>query len=359
MNLFLKRFKRRFIFKDKIKMTPTVFLSLFLIFTITLLTGMCTIFPKKKVLIYDGEEKIGHIHSNNEENLNFCVNEYLKTMGKEIKQNDTTKVEKLSNGNFEFKINRAIKINLNLFGKEKVVFLKQNQTVEDLLKDLKIDSTNSKIHVTPNLDAVLKENDSVQLQECEVKTKDENFQTQDLPEEQVKDLNLEEGKTVVLSNPVPRKIRKYVECKYVNGKLVDQKQKEEIVENGVAKKIAIGQKTKAEKNSLAKKPKPQQPQPQPKENPQPQAKPKVNPQPQPQQPQVDVNGKKVLVGYSTAYVAKGKTARMGPARFFMFVLTLKFIPYEKSYLFKGYGSCVVGNFVVLLFKERVFGKCLL
>lgn len=356
MNLFLKRIKRRFIFKDKLKMTPTVFLSLFLVFTMTLLTGMCTIFPKKKVLIYDEGEKIGSIHSTNKENLNSCVKEYLKTIGKEIKQKDVTKIEKLSNGNYEFKIKRAIKINLKLFGKEKVVYLKQNQTVKDLLKEFDVDTTNSKVHITPSLETVLKENDTVIVQNCEVEIKNENFEFIDLPEEQVEDSKLEQGKTVVKVNPVPRKVKKFVECKYVDGVLVEQKQKEEIVEKGVAKKIAVGKKQEAKKTENkkledkkqeakkleAKKKEPKkQPVAKKKEPKKLEAKNKeANP---PLEAKPDTTGKRVLCGYSTAYVAKGRTARLGPAKFGVVAVNPKVIPYGTKLFIEGYGTCVAGD----------------
>ena len=305
MNLFLKRFKRSFIFKDRIKMTPVVFLSLFLIFTMTLLTGMCTIFPKKKVLIYDGEEKIGYIHLNNEENLNFNVNEYLKTIGKSIKQNDITKIEKLGNGNYEFKINRDV--------------AKQDDNFETKIEDVK-------------------------------------FELIDLPEEQVEDLNLEQDKTVVLKSSIPRKIKKYVECKYLNGELVEKKQKEEIVEEGVARKISIGKKDinnkqqeKAEQEK-AKQEKAKQEKAKQEKAKQEKANSQKKDTPQANQ---NLSGKKVLCGYSTAYVAKGRTSRMGPARVGVVAVNPKVIPYGTKLFIEGYGNCVAGDLCGAACKGKV------
>ena len=74
-----------------------------------------------------------------------------------------------------------------------------------------------------------------------------------------------------------------------------------------------------------------------------------------QKPQlhIDADGRKFFVGYSTAYLARGKTSRMGPARFGVVAVDPKLIPYRTKLFIEGYGHCVAGDLCGAACKGKV------
>ena len=85
----LKSYKLLKKYKLIFKTMPTVLLCLFLTFTVTILTGMCAIFPKKNIVVYDGDEKVGTIHTSSK-NLEETINNYLYSKRKKkLQKNDT------------------------------------------------------------------------------------------------------------------------------------------------------------------------------------------------------------------------------------------------------------------------------
>ncbi len=330
---------------------PTVFFALFLILTVTILTGMCAIFPKKKVKVYDGDEKVGVVHILNE-NVDDCLNGFLSENNLDvIKENDLYELNQIKDGEFEIKIKRGFPLDVSVFGETKTVDVNSNFTVGDVLNLLNIEKDDN-ITVTPDIDDLVDADTKIEVIKTEKQVT--NLKRQEIPYnvKQVFDDSMPEGKTVVKQEGINGVKEVYQENLYNDGKLIKVENKENIIQPGREKIVVVGKKkdnkTKNAKDAnkdankkvdvvknKASQPKPKKAEPAHK-----------NPNKthnEAENENFKKNSKKVLKGVATAYLAKGNTARMGPARPGVVAADPKVLPYGTRVYITGYGPAVVGD----------------
>ncbi len=329
---------------------PTALLSLFLIFTVTILTGMCAIFPKKDITVYDDEEKIGTIHMNSK-NLKEALNNYLfyKKRGK-LKDNDLYSLKELGNKKFEARINRGFDIKAQVFGKNQNVNAKAGDSVLDVLKSLGINEMTN-LEISPEVGA--KVTPQTELKIIKINQKKEQEQQVKIPYgvKVIKNKNLHKNERVVQQKGVEG-------CKHVyclktydesNGNLIREEKKEDILKQPQEEIVQVGVKEIKDKNHNVKvdiansktstkklnKDSKKAVNKQNGKKPAAEQKPVLGPIPK--------EYSKVYHGTATAYVAKGRTARMGPARVGVVAANPKVFPYGTKLYVEKYGHCVVGD----------------
>ncbi len=338
---------------------PTVFFALFLILTVTILTGMCAIFPKKKVKVYDGDEKVGVVHILNE-NVDDCVNGFLsKNKLSVIKENGSNDLNKVKNKEFEGEMKKGFPLDVSVFGETKTVNINSNLTVGDVLNLLHV-KKDKDVTVTPNIDVVVDFDIEIAITRTEKRIT--NLKKQKIPYnvKQVFDDSMPEGKTVVKQEGINGVKEVYQENLYNDGKLIKVENKENIIQPGREKIVVVGKKkdnkTKNAKDAnkdankkvdvvknKASQPKPKKAEPAHK-----------NPNKthnEAENENFKKNSKKVLKGVATAYLANGNTARMGPARPGVVAADPKVLPYGTRVYITGYGPAVVFKINVLLVRE--------
>ena len=119
---------------------PAICLSLFLVFTVAILTGMCSMFPKVTVIVYDENEAIGELNLTWERNKSDAnlYRSYVRRIleKKHLKSLDDLDVIEFdeSGEKVEFIIKRAFDVKCKIFGEEKVLKVSPGETVESLLE---------------------------------------------------------------------------------------------------------------------------------------------------------------------------------------------------------------------------------
>ncbi len=301
---------------------PTVFFALFLILTLIILTGIRAIFPKKKVKIYDGDEKIGVVRNSNE-NIDDCVNTFLsKNKLSVIKENGSNDLNKVKNKEFEGEMKKGFPLDVSVFGETKTVNINSNLTVGDVLNLLHV-KKDKNVTVTPNIDVVVDFDIEIAITRTEKRIT--NLKKQKIPYnvKQVFDDSMPEGKTMVKQEGINEVKEVYQENLYINGKLVKVENKENIIKSGREKIVLVGKKkdNKTIKNELTDK----------------------NLNKNYNEDELKKNSKKILKGTATGYLAKGNTTKMGPARPGVVAADPKVLPYGTRVYITGYGPAVVGD----------------
>jgi len=156
----LKRYKLLKKYKLIFKTMPTVLLCLFLTFTVTILTGMCAIFPKKSIVVYDGDENIGTIHTSSK-NLKEAINNYLYSKRKKkLEDSDTYSLSEVDKNNSEARITRSFEIYVKVFDENKKVTVNFKDTVLDVLNALGLSETEG-LDVSPSLETKVTEETNI------------------------------------------------------------------------------------------------------------------------------------------------------------------------------------------------------
>ncbi len=347
---------------------PAVCLSLFLVFTVAILTGMCSIFPKVTAIVYDEGEAIGELNltwERNKSDVNLYRGYVKKILeDKHLERLDDLDVVELDENdeNVDFIIKRAFDVKCRIFGEEKVLSASQGETIESLLKRNGIKEQEG-IFSSPPMEATI---EKTKEDEDEVRVIVDKFEKEVVEEkEETIPFAIKEEQDDSLKNN-ERKLKQKGENGvkkvfringYMNGELKEEITKEEVIKPVVDEIYLVKKPTpkKVEKTNESKPPaKPPLPQSPPVEK-----KEKIEkPKPQPKDSKNNIvkespaappgnlpMGKvvKVLQGPATAYVAKGYTSKMGPARYGVVAANPKEIPYGTRLYVVGYGECVVGD----------------
>lgn len=332
------------------KMMPTVFLSLFLIITVSFLTGMSAIFPKREVEIYDEEEKICKLHtvkSNYDEIIKDVLFSYK---AKPLEGKDYYTVREEDNG-CEIKIKRGFNLNVNLPGRSENVEVARGSKVLDVLKDLDVEMAPN-LYVTPDLEEIVEP--STKIDVVKVERKNSGIKKVIFPYEKkiVLDNSLAKGEKKLKQKGVAGEKETWFEEIYANGSLIKKESKEKIIKPAVEEIVVIGDKKVNENNSKEKnneKKRANSAQPE---------RFKSTKSAEVTDEFITINGvkhrvKKKISGRATAYAARGRTARMGNARRGIVAANPKVLPYNTKVYIPGYGFAVVGDYCGAACKGKV------
>ncbi len=331
-----------------LRMMPTVFLSLFLIITVSFLTGMAAIFPKREVEVYDEEEKICKLHTVKSDYDEIVKDVLLLHKRDSLEDKDFYTVKEEGNS-CEIQIKRAFNLDVNLFGKDEKIKVAKESNVSDVLKDLNVEL---KDDVYVNLDPETIVESETKIDVTKVERKKEGFKTIDVPYpvKNVFDDSLKKGEKKIKQKGVVGKKEIWTEKIYSNDKLIEEENKENIINPAVEEIVVIGNKKVDENNSKEKN----------------NEKKRSHSTPPGRSTQsaevtdefITINGvkykvKKKLNGQATAYAARGRTARMGNARRGIVAANPKVLAYNTKVYIPGYGFAVVGDYCGAACKGKV------
>ena len=196
-------------------MMPAVFLSLFLILEVFLLTGMCgKIIPRNRWMIHDGNDVKELYLTLDDKDVNIL--ELLKENGVELKENDFY-VTDLKNEKKDIYVNRAFDVCVNFLGEEQMVCVKKGDCVGDVLIKLGISLEDGYV-ITPEIDSVVLKDTKIEIK------KDEHTKKQDYGFKNLRQTNLKKEETKSLNDKnfnVKKNDNKF------DKKQKDKKQKEE------------------------------------------------------------------------------------------------------------------------------------
>lgn len=353
---------------------PAICLSLFLVFTVAILTGMCSMFPKVTVIVYDENEAIGELNLTWERNKSDAnlYRSYVRRIleKKHLKSLDDLDVIEFdeSGEKVEFIIKRAFDVKCKIFGEEKVLKVSPGETVESLLERNGIEEQEG-IFSSPPMQSTIEEIEEYEnkvrviVDKFEKNIVEEKEETVPFAVREEQDSSLKDNERK-LKQKGENGIKKVFRINgYMNGELKEEITKEEIIKPVVDEIYLVKKPTqkKVEKPAPpAKPPLPQSPIEKKEKVEKPKAKPKDSKnnivEEKPAAPVANVPvGKvvKVLQGIATAYVAKGRTARMGPARYGVVAVNPKVIPYGSWLYIPGYGECRAGDLCGAACKGKV------
>lgn len=191
-------------------MMPAVFLSLFLILEVFLLTGMCgKIIPRNRWMIHDGNDVKELYLTLDDKDVNIL--ELLKKNGVELKENDFY-VTDFKNEKKDIYVNRAFDVCVNFLGEEQMVCVKKGDCVGDVLIKLGVSLEDGYV-ITPEIDSVVLKDTKIEIK------KDEYIKKQDHDYKNLRQTNLKKEETKSL-NGKGLNVKK-------NDNRFDKKQKEE------------------------------------------------------------------------------------------------------------------------------------
>ncbi len=343
---------------------PAICLSLFLVFTVAILTGMCGMFPKVTAIVYDEGKVVGELNLTWERNK--TDGELYRSYIRKILENNHLKklddldvIELYEKGrNVRFTIKRAFDVKCKIFGEEKVLRASHGETIGSLLKRNEIEEQEG-VFSSPPMQSTIKKsrkhkNDMrIIVDKFEKKVVEEKEETIAFSVKEEQDDSLK-GNERKLKQKGENGVKKVFKINgYVNGELKQETTKEEVIKPVVDEIYLVKKPTPVAPQKVEKQVPPAQlPLPQsPTEK-------KEKGKKQESRAKKDVaNNKaaappanvpigkaaKVLQGWATAYVAKGNTARMGRARRGIVAVNPKVIPYGTRMYIPGYGECVAGD----------------
>ena len=178
-------------------MMPAVFLSLFLILEVFLLTGMCgKIIPRNRWMIHDGNDVKELYLTLDDKDVNIL--ELLKENGVELKENDFY-VTDLKNEKKDIYVNRAFDVCVNFLGEEQMVCVKKGDCVGDVLIKLGISLEDGYV-ITPEIDSVVLKDTKIEIKKDDSLKefrKDEYIKKQDHDYKNLKQTNLKKEETKI------------------------------------------------------------------------------------------------------------------------------------------------------------------
>lgn len=197
MRKFIKNKKRNK--RSYFHMMPAVFLSLFLILEVFLLTGMCgKIIPRNRWMIHDGNDVKELYLTLDDKDVNIL--ELLKENGVELKENDFY-VTDLKNEKKDIYVNRAFDVCVNFLGEEQMVCVKKGDCVGDVLIKLGISLEDGYV-ITPEIDSVVLKDTKIEIKKDDSLKefrKDEYIKKQDHDYKNLKQTNLKKEETKSLN----------------------------------------------------------------------------------------------------------------------------------------------------------------
>lgn len=354
---------------------PAICLSLFLVFTVAILTGMCSMFPKVTAIVYDGGNVVGELNLTWERNKSD-VKLYRSYVRRILEDNHLKSLDDLdvieldeSNENIRFTIKRAFNIKCKIFGEEKILKASPGETVKSLLERNGIEEEDG-IFSSPPMESVVRKRKKhknkvrIIVDKFEKKIVEEKEEVVPFTVKEEQDSSLKDNERK-LKQKGENGVKKVFRINgYMNGELKEEITKEEVIKP-VVDEIYLVKKPSPQKvekpAQLAQPPLPQSPvEKKEKDKKEKAEKPK-------KQSKSDASNKatappvkvpigkaaRVLQGIATAYVAKGNTSRMGRARYGVVAVNPDDIPYGTRMYITGYGECVAGDLCGAARKRKV------
>ena len=339
--MYLKKTKRIGILEKYRDFIPTVCLSLILVFVVALFTRLGSIIPKKEYVIFYEGSKIADV-STHKKNIREIAEEVLLQEKKIKLTNQDIVLEQKQQGENLIKIQKGFSFKIDFFGQEKEISAVEGESVSDLLEREKF-KLEENVFVDPVMETKIQKDLKVRIKKVELKQEEIKEVSVPFNVREEPSLEKKEGERVLKQKGKEGLKKTYKMKIYENGKLVGEEQKEEIlapVEDEVyfigKKKIISKKELKQEQLNRSKKEKKVALNNHPSQN-------SNNVSPQNLNNASLQKYKKVLSGVATAYPAKGRTARMGPARPGIVAVDPKVIPLGTRLFIPGYGHCVAGD----------------
>ena len=339
--MYLKKTKRIGILEKYRDFIPTVCLSLILVFVVALFTRLGSIIPKKEYVIFYEGSKIADV-STHKKNIREIAEEVLLQEKKIKLTNQDIVLEQKQQGENLIKIQKGFSFKIDFFGQEKEISAVEGESVADLLEREKF-KLEENVFVDPVMETKIQKDLKVRIKKVELKQEEIKEVSVPFNVREEPSLEKKEGERVLKQKGKEGLKKTYKMKIYENGKLVGEEQKEEIlapVEDEVyfigKKKIISKKELKQEQLNRSKKEKKVALNNHPSQN-------SNNVSPQNLNNASLQKYKKVLSGVATAYPAKGRTARMGPARPGIVAVDPKVIPLGTRLFIPGYGHCVAGD----------------
>ena len=339
--MYLKKTKRIGILEKYRDFIPTVCLSLILVFVVALFTRLGSIIPKEEYVIFYEGSKIADV-STHKKNIREIAEEVLLQEKKIKLTNQDIVLEQKQQGENLIKIQKGFSFKIDFFGQEKEISAVEGESVSDLLEREKF-KLEENVFVDPVMETKIQKDLKVRIKKVELKQEEIKEVSVPFNVREEPSLEKKEGERVLKQKGKEGLKKTYKMKIYENGKLVGEEQKEEIlapVEDEVyfigKKKIISKKELKQEQLNRSKKEKKVALNNHPSQN-------SNNVSPQNLNNASLQKYKKVLSGVATAYPAKGRTARMGPARPGIVAVDPKVIPLGTRLFIPGYGHCVAGD----------------